>query len=134
MNVPGGDKIPASAFKSRYTLSTQLKVDELIAEVFELAKRWEEYRKGDSDFRTASDHKVQLDYEGINTETFCFHRLRGLLDQIDRIEREPDDCVVCEGHQGGVKGNENIVDDLVMCDYCSVAVDAFKKFYHMTRK
>ena len=30
-----------------------------------------------------------------------------------------DDCEVCGGTSGGVKGNENIIDGVVMCDYCS---------------
>jgi hypothetical protein len=30
-----------------------------------------------------------------------------------------DDCEVCLGRNGGVPGNENIVDGIVMCDYCA---------------
>lgn len=33
-------------------------------------------------------------------------------------EKYPDNCEVCKGTNGGVRGNENIVDDVVMCDYC----------------
>lgn len=29
-----------------------------------------------------------------------------------------DDCEVCHGTKGGVRGNENIVDGKVICDYC----------------
>lgn len=29
-----------------------------------------------------------------------------------------DECTVCRGMRGGVPGNENIVDGVVMCDYC----------------
>ena len=31
---------------------------------------------------------------------------------------EYDNCQVCKGTSGGVKGNENIINGLVVCDYC----------------
>ena len=31
-----------------------------------------------------------------------------------------DNCSVCHGGQGGVPGNENIIDGKTVCDYCSV--------------
>lgn len=31
---------------------------------------------------------------------------------------QKDDCEVCHGERGGVKGNENYVNGVVMCDYC----------------
>ena len=39
---------------------------------------------------------------------------------------ELDNCEVCFGKSGGVCGNENIVDGVVMCDYCT-AKDMNKK-------
>ena len=33
--------------------------------------------------------------------------------------QEKDDCQVCHGENGGVKGNENILDGVVMCDVCT---------------
>jgi len=30
-----------------------------------------------------------------------------------------DDCEVCNGDRGGIRGSENIVNGVVMCDYCS---------------
>jgi len=33
--------------------------------------------------------------------------------------RSKDDCSVCKGEKGGVKGNENIIDGKLVCDYCS---------------
>ena len=30
-----------------------------------------------------------------------------------------DDCQRCFGERGGVKGNENVIDGVVLCDYCS---------------
>lgn len=33
---------------------------------------------------------------------------------------EKDDCSVCQGARGGVKGNENVrADGSLICDYCS---------------
>lgn len=34
------------------------------------------------------------------------------------IDRYLSDCWICNGEKGGVKGNDNIVDDMRMCDYC----------------
>jgi hypothetical protein len=31
-----------------------------------------------------------------------------------------DNCEVCHGANGGVRGNENVVDGVIMCDYCHV--------------
>jgi hypothetical protein len=41
--------------------------------------------------------------------------------------REKDNCEACKGERGGVKGNENVVDGIVLCDYCSVSVSAAMK-------
>jgi len=30
-----------------------------------------------------------------------------------------DNCEICKGASGGVLGNENIIEGVVMCDYCS---------------
>lgn len=30
----------------------------------------------------------------------------------------PDQCSECQGAKGGAYGNENIVDGMLMCDYC----------------
>lgn len=30
-----------------------------------------------------------------------------------------DNCEVCGGERGGVKGNENVIDGVVTCDYCT---------------
>lgn len=30
-----------------------------------------------------------------------------------------DNCRICGGHRGGVLGNENVVEGVVVCDYCS---------------
>jgi hypothetical protein len=31
-----------------------------------------------------------------------------------------DKCQICCGKRGGVRGNENIVEGFIMCDYCHV--------------
>ena len=46
-----------------------------------------------------------------------WHRLQGAF--------YPDNCQVCSGDRGGIRGNENIVGGVIMCDYCS-ADDARK--------
>ena len=33
----------------------------------------------------------------------------------------PDKCEVCHGESGGIRGNENIVRGITMCDYCDAA-------------
>ena len=37
----------------------------------------------------------------------------------DATDRYRDECEVCEGTRGGLRGNENFVNGKVMCDYCS---------------
>lgn len=32
-----------------------------------------------------------------------------------------DNCEVCYGKSGGTRGNENVIDGVVTCDYCHVA-------------
>ena len=42
-------------------------------------------------------------------------------------ELEPDKCKFCLGIKGGVLGNENVVDGVVVCDYCtSILMDMEK--------
>ncbi|HEV8364597.1 MAG TPA: hypothetical protein VGQ52_13870 [Gemmatimonadaceae bacterium] len=33
-------------------------------------------------------------------------------------ESTPDDCSRCHGERGGARGNENVVDGVLLCDYC----------------
>ena len=35
-------------------------------------------------------------------------------------EQLPDNCAMCEGTRGGTRGNENVIEGVVTCDYCSV--------------
>jgi hypothetical protein len=37
------------------------------------------------------------------------------------------DCQICDGLQGDVKGNESIVDGIVMCNSCSTEYDNMKQ-------
>jgi len=32
---------------------------------------------------------------------------------------QTDNCEICQGASGGILGNENIIDDVTVCDYCS---------------
>lgn len=32
-----------------------------------------------------------------------------------------DNCVICRGTSGGEPGNENVINGVVVCDYCHVA-------------
>lgn len=34
-------------------------------------------------------------------------------------EYTPDKCQVCLGTKGGMLGNENIIESVVICDYCT---------------
>jgi hypothetical protein len=36
------------------------------------------------------------------------------------VKRELDNCEICGGHRGGVRGNENRIEEIVVCDYCTV--------------
>ncbi len=38
-------------------------------------------------------------------------------------DKYPDNCEICKGANCGVRGNENIINGVVMCDYCHVATD-----------
>jgi hypothetical protein len=62
--------------------------------------------------------------------SFHYHNTHvHLIDEDDEVKvkgyvqaehiRPADDCQVCHGKNGGVKGNENVIDSIVMCDYCS---------------
>lgn len=31
---------------------------------------------------------------------------------------EKDNCSICHGDNGGTPGNENVIDGVLMCDYC----------------
>lgn len=43
--------------------------------------------------------------------------------KLERMIRPPKDgCQVCKGTCGGVKGNENIINGMVICDYCDAAL------------
>ena len=44
--------------------------------------------------------------------------LRVALGLEDELDKELDMCEVCGGAEGGVPGNENVVDGVVVCDYC----------------
>lgn len=39
--------------------------------------------------------------------------------QKKKRQRKLDNCQVCKGAHGGVRGNENRLEDVVVCDYCT---------------
>jgi hypothetical protein len=39
-----------------------------------------------------------------------------------------DKCQLCEGNSGGEPGNENIIEGVIVCDYCSVILIRWNKF------
>lgn len=47
---------------------------------------------------------------------------------------ELDDCQICHGQRGGIKGNEIEVEDITMCDYCHSTQVELSKFYKMKRR
>lgn len=38
-----------------------------------------------------------------------------------------DNCRICGGHRGGVLGNENVVEGVVVCDYCSARLPSLAR-------
>lgn len=36
----------------------------------------------------------------------------------DDFPQKPDNCQICRGEKGGVKGNENVINGQIVCDYC----------------
>jgi hypothetical protein len=49
-----------------------------------------------------------------------WRQLVGPLPPAPAQPSEADKCQLCHGKQGGVPGNENIVDGVILCDYCTV--------------
>ncbi len=48
---------------------------------------------------------------------YCLKVHTGLERKVLREDLK-DNCQVCKGSKGGVRGNENVIDGVVMCDYC----------------
>lgn len=48
--------------------------------------------------------------------------------QDNTTPRRDKDCELCHGERGGVAGNNNIIDGIVMCDYCHVRYDDAKAY------
>lgn len=45
------------------------------------------------------------------------HFSKGIVERLWRLL--PDKCEKCKGKRGGVRGNENVVGGVILCDYCS---------------
>lgn len=48
--------------------------------------------------------------------------IRRIFEKIWRLL--PDNCETCKGKSGGVRGNENIINGKVVCDYCHSKMEA----------
>jgi hypothetical protein len=92
-------------------------------------KCWNDaYMRSRRDGRSQADHYAELLKEreskpcGAEYESANYFRR---LEEEDSLPAAPqegtvkDACEVCKGESGGVPGNENIVNGVVMCDYCS---------------
>jgi hypothetical protein len=47
---------------------------------------------------------------------------------------ELDKCQVCYGFRGGVPGNENVIEGIIVCDYCHATILRFFKWMRKPRK
>jgi hypothetical protein len=61
--------------------------------------------------------KIGLD---IRQRMIDYYWLWRLVTDILPYRKYPDHCQICRGKNGGVRGNENIVNNIIMCDYCSI--------------
>lgn len=43
----------------------------------------------------------------------------GLMELLKEEAIPKDGCESCKGSKGGVRGNENVVNGVVLCDYCT---------------
>ncbi len=50
-----------------------------------------------------------------HVKTISFRKLERM---IPVVQRELDNCEICKGMMGGVRGNENVINGVVTCDYC----------------
>ena len=50
-------------------------------------------------------------------ERFMLNKIYAWLWSLQR-----DNCEFCKGRKGGVKGNENMFGDIIVCDYCTALV------------
>src|SRR5689334_20335115 len=48
--------------------------------------------------------------------------------------KERDACQLCKGFRGGVPGNENIIDGVIACDYCSGTIYSYKRLLDAAAK
>ncbi len=69
-----------------------------------------------SRIQVAVKHKTSSTYVAM-TVASCFASDVGPILGWRRLEL-PDDCELCGGVKGGVRGNENVVAGRTVCDYC----------------
>jgi len=66
--------------------------------------------------------KNVIPFDGKQIIVAPLEAVEGLLFAVEMLF--PDNCEVCKGEKGGVRGNENCVDGKVMCDYCTIEYKA----------
>lgn len=69
------------------------------------------------------DEEVALSFMGSGASSrVTVGQIRKMLDAIyqtkDGKPLPGDNCEICHGRKGGVRGNENVIDGKVVCDYC----------------
>ncbi|HYE75102.1 MAG TPA: hypothetical protein VEF04_17305 [Blastocatellia bacterium] len=57
------------------------------------------------------DYTIDIEWANGNVSRNVWHFW---LDRVDLLDR----CEECHGEQGGVHGNENLVDNKMLCDNC----------------
>lgn len=83
------------------------------------------HMKGTLDGVNAKRKRVETELEELKT------RIAEAL----KPTKERDRCMFCNGTKGGVPGNENVVGNVVMCDYCTTLyIDARNAEAEMRRK
>ena len=67
-----------------------------------------------------------LDYVDIleDQKQRAIEKLESLLRELkkDKNAKYPDNCEICGGKNLGVRGNENIINGKLVCDYCHVII------------
>lgn len=47
------------------------------------------------------------------------------------VEAARDSCEICKGHNGGVPGNENVIEGKTVCDYCHAVLLGWKALFKL---
>ncbi len=76
----------------------------------------------DTDYFIRKMERIIRDMENYKPDEFAREMARMSRTADDKVLLEPefarDNCQVCLGDRGGILGNENIVNGILVCDYC----------------